>query len=501
MNPSELESSILRMLDGELSSEEAAALEAELLENVDARETYRELARVHSILETRHKAQAFVQQSGIVPVERVMSLQRKRIVKLALGAAAVITLASAVFLSLLRVPPTPLANFRVTPDSAFILTHAQPEDGETLDGQVLAAGSSLRLSKGTLESVFESGVRVVVEAPCSLRILRNDRVALDEGVAWFEVPPGAEGFTVDTPNLTVVDLGTAFGIDASMAGHNEVHVTRGAVEVTSRVEGGDTESLQEGEARRVDEHGKLQEIDADAAKFSTTLPALKGLVGHWEFETQSDGLTPDSSGNGHSGRLEGNATIVTDAERGNVLSVSGFRSSGDGVDIDSVREIPTLLVHRGATLTAWIRRNPDSSAGFRYGYILALGASENSPVMSLGISKSSRLVVGYVEGDGGQDQVQVTGDTAVPDGAWTHVAITYDRANNEAITYVNGLAQGSPTDISIVGDGALDWRHGSIGRCLDHFERDDRFFGGLIDDVRIYDRPLPAEDIQMLIKE
>lgn len=56
---------------------------------------------------------------------------------------------------------------------------------------------------------------MVVEAPCDLRLLAKDRVALGEGAAWFEVSAEAVGFSVETQQLTVIDLGTAFGIDAS----------------------------------------------------------------------------------------------------------------------------------------------------------------------------------------------------------------------------------------------------------------------------------------------
>ncbi len=503
MNPSDLESKILQMLDGELPAGEVAALEVELLANAGSRGSYQELVRLHSTLEVRHESRATIAHTKIVPIERIMARQRQRIVKVALGATAAIVLVSVIVLSLLKVPDAPIASFRTSPGSLFTITHEVADGEEAPVGQELAVGSRLRLQRGTLEGVFKSGVRVVVEAPCDLRVLAGDRVALDEGVAWFEVPAKAIGFSVETPQLTVIDLGTAFGIYAIAGEGHEVHVTRGAVEVTSHVEVGEAQTLQEGEARRVDALGELHEITFNVDGFTVALSECDGLVGHWEFETHSVGLTPDSSGNGHSGRLQGSAEIVTDQERGNVISLSGLRSKGDAVDIDLIREIPTLLAHRGATLTAWIKRNSDDSAGHWFGYIVGLGASGDIPVVSLGISDASGFVTGFIEGETegeaeDSDQVMVVGDTAVVDGVWTHVAITYDRVNNEAITYVDGAAQGSPTDITIVGDGALDWSFGKIGKTTDLSDRDDRFFGGLIDDVRLYDRPLGSDEIHAL---
>ena len=141
------------------------------------------------------------------------------------------------------------------------------------------------------------------------------------------------------------------------------------------------------------------------------------------------------------------------------------------------------------------------SGGHKYGYIVAVGASGDIPVMSLGINDDTRFVTGFIEGDAeGDDQIMVVGDNTVEGGVWTHVAITYDRVNNEAITYVNGVAQGSPTDISIVDDSALDWSMGLIGRTPDIFDIDDRYFGGLIDDVCIYDRPLKSNEIRALAR-
>ena len=354
--------------------------------------------------------------------------------------------------------------------------------------------------EGLLESEFVNGVRFVIEAPCVLRVLADNRVAVDEGSAWFEVPKEAIGFTVETKELIVVDLGTSFGVDsAPSTGHDEVHVTQGAVEVTLKAKD-ISETLREGEARKINDLGLLEEIKVDSKRFINALPVNEGLVGRWEFDdNSSNSYTRDSSGNGHTGKLGGNATIIEDPVRGKVLSLSGLASSNDMVDIDAVKNIPDLLAHRGVTLSAWIKRNKDASAGGHFGYIISLGASGDNPVMSLGIA-SSRLVTGYVEGDGGKDQVRVSGDTPVNNGEWTHIAITYDRVKKQAITYVNGVAQASPKDISLAGDSALDWSFALIGRTPDITDQNRRFFGGLIDDVRIYDRPLSPKQITELMK-
>jgi len=497
MIPPEFTAQIQRMLDGDLTVGELATLEAELLGNAESREVFRRMAWLHSDLEIVHSGRKAIADAGIVPIDRIMTRQRKRIVRVALGLAAVITLISVLILSLYRIPEVPLASFRTSPGADFTIIREGGDDVPQL--QELTEDSRLKLRTGRVEANFSSGVRLVIEAPCDLQVLAKDRVSISEGVAWFEVPSAAKGFTVETAALTVVDLGTAFGVDAAADGRHEVHVTRGVVEVTALFEGGETQTLKEGEARRVDEQGGMHTIEFDAGRFPTTLASSKGLVGHWEFESAPKGLTPDSSGNGHLGRFEGGAEIVSDPERGQVLRLRGAGAQQGWVDIDSVTPIPNLLPHRGLTLAAWIKRNPRSSTEQNFEFVIGLGQEQDYPIATLSVDRG--VVNGFIEGDGGSDQVRVTGKRAVTDGVWTHIAITYDRGKNEALAYVNGVAQASPEDISVVGDGELDWSAGVIGRSLRLLRpNEQRYFGGLIDDVRIYDRPLDPKEIAELTK-
>ena len=506
MIPPELTAQIQRMLDGELSAGELATLEAELLANAEAREVFRRLAWLHSDLEFVHLGKKGVGDAGIVPIDRIIARQRKRVAKVSLGLAAAILLIAALVFSLKSIPEVPIATFRTSPGADFIMTLGNADD-EGPQIQELTAGTRLNLRTGRLEGNFRSGVRVVIEAPCELRVLAMERVAIIDGSAWFEVPPAAKGFTVETEAFTVVDLGTAFGIDAAGDHQHEVHVARGVVEVSSRVEGGQTAVLKEGEARRIDGQGKLRTIDFDAERFPTNLPPAEGLVGHWEFNSARNGLVPDSSGNGHLGLLRGEAEIVRDPERGDVLRLGGPTGGAGRVDLDAVTPIPDLLAHRGLTLALWVKREPYTAGrspdptlgpGDLVG-ALSLGVGGDHPIASIGVNNTGGLT-GFIEGDGDADQVHLrSADGLVADGVWTHLAVTFDRGSDVAKYYVNGVQVGGSFDISAVGDGTLDWNGANVGTMAapGHPNWD---FLGKIDDARIYDRPLLPEEIAELAR-
>lgn len=93
------------------------------------------------------------------------------------------------------------------------------------------------LESGVVELSFVSGAKAAIEGPADLKITRRNGMELRSGKMSAEVPPPARGFTVRTPNGTIVDLGTRFGINAKGAEASEVDVFEGKVQVT---QGADT---------------------------------------------------------------------------------------------------------------------------------------------------------------------------------------------------------------------------------------------------------------------
>ena len=120
------------------------------------------------------------------------------------------------------------------PPAVLTATAAATLDGGSAappPGTSLAAGQTLHLSGGSVELTFASGAVVVVDAPAQVRVVDRGTLALDAGAVAAHVPPAARGFRVNSPGLSVVDLGTNFGVrtldDGAAA---EVHVFTGTVE-------------------------------------------------------------------------------------------------------------------------------------------------------------------------------------------------------------------------------------------------------------------------------
>ena len=119
-------------------------------------------------------------------------------------------------------------------------------------GQMLGGGW-LRLRSGTAQVEFLSGAWLLVVGPAELRLDAPDAAFLQRGKASAHVPGVAHGFTLSSPEMKVVDLGTAFGIDISPGRAPEVHVFDGAVSVTRAKD--PARLLESGQALRLERDG------------------------------------------------------------------------------------------------------------------------------------------------------------------------------------------------------------------------------------------------------
>lgn len=107
----------------------------------------------------------------------------------------------------------------------------------TAEGSHVPAGK-LELVEGLATILFDSGAEISLEAPATLEILDRMNARLVSGTLVADVPPSAIGFTIDTKDAKVVDLGTRFGLSTNDEGKYLVQVIEGLVEVEHKGEEG-----------------------------------------------------------------------------------------------------------------------------------------------------------------------------------------------------------------------------------------------------------------------
>jgi hypothetical protein len=119
----------------------------------------------------------------------------------------------------------------------------------------------LQIESGNLTLRFRSGATVVFRGASSMRIESDMLVRLDRGQATAQVPHWARGFTIETADVEVVDLGTQFGVMASGDGATDVVIFEGEVDLKPTGGRGNVQKrLIQGQAARVASNGAINRI-------------------------------------------------------------------------------------------------------------------------------------------------------------------------------------------------------------------------------------------------
>jgi hypothetical protein len=229
------------------------------------------------------------------------------------------------------------------------------------------------------------------------------------------------------------------------------------------------------------------------------------LVAHWRLDNDAK----DSAGDNH-GVLEGGASIVADAQRGNVLSLDGVD------DLVSIPDSADFDITADFTVAFWIKlpETFDSSSATCLPPIGMFGSNDYQMLFTLvGAGYTSGIPADMMPPQGSmvfkvEDKSSglamlyaSTATTLWEADTWYHVTGVYNDADVTGYIYVDGELQGS-TMTQDSTSALLENVNApiEIGRCqLEQLGGSVNYFHGRIDDVRIYSRALSEDDIHELI--
>lgn len=214
-----LESLIHAQLDGEITPEQHARLDALLREDWQARRLYLELAD----LQARLLQQPQIGTGRLPQDEKPPGPPRWKKFLPALAAAAVITVAFIMW---------PRESTHAEATSSGVAMLSQMLDAEfaqtTLrSGDTLAPGT-IKLMKGLAQIEFFSGATALIEGGAEIEVISAWEARCVSGRVRVHVPPAAKGFLMHAPGMKLEDLGTEFALNVR-GGASTVHVFEGEV--------------------------------------------------------------------------------------------------------------------------------------------------------------------------------------------------------------------------------------------------------------------------------
>lgn len=210
-----------------------------------------------------------------------------------------------------------------------------------------------------------------------------------------------------------------------------------------------------------------------------------GLVGHWTFDGPTmgwkNGTTTDQSGNGNTGTLV-NMSTTTSPTIGKIGQALQFNGSSSYVSIPASA---TLNASSDVTTTAWVYLTSKIAGALGNNIFSKRGGSTNYQFWIRGDGSSpvaNQPVLASWNGS-----TNVYGTTALSLNKWYFVAMVHSASS--VTFYINGVADGTQSQTiggTLSSQAYIGWDTATV------------YFAGKMDDVRVYNRSLSAQEIQQL---
>ena len=200
-----------------------------------------------------------------------------------------------------------------------------------------------------------------------------------------------------------------------------------------------------------------------------------GLVGYWKLDDEGTGTVLDYSGNDRHGTINGSPQFVPG------LFGQAMEFTGDP-DYINIGDYKGLLGGHAFSIAAWIKTSAN-------GEIVGWGNNSSTERVEFRINEY-RLRVEHPNNR--------QGNTVVSDNQWHHVALTVQENSTMSYPQVILYVDGEDDTISGTNSNAFNIVENfdlAIGR---RYNNNNRWFIGLMDEVRVYDRALSAEEVSNL---
>ncbi len=416
-------------------------------------------------------------------------------------------------------------------------------DAEWANGRLLRDGDVLSneefsLRAGIAEIEFFCGASLIVEGPASFQIQSDWSVDVARGNIRANVPPVAQGFTVNAAGSQIVDLGTEFAVNVE-GDAASIQVIDGEVAIHGgehdgkHLFTGETESLGRHGARLVPPELRTSEqLDLSrAAAIAQASARWKSLVAKWSKDSRTIAYYPigafgdehfDSSRlvpnfaereAGHDGQLVG----PVEKQTGRFNQRSGgleFERPGSRVRTRIDGEFSAF------TFACWVRID---SLPNRYNALFMGDGYENGEphwqirddgcLMFSVMVDDTQDIRTYNERE--QRMVQQAGLHRVyysepfwdvtKAGQWFHLASVYSPATRQVFHYANGQEIGSDEIPDKFFRKHLSIGAGEIGNWGQPFRKSPWFsvrnLNGTIDELLICDAALSTDEIAELYKQ
>ncbi|MFF7531606.1 family 43 glycosylhydrolase [Streptomyces bobili] len=214
------------------------------------------------------------------------------------------------------------------------------------------------------------------------------------------------------------------------------------------------------------------------------------LLLRYGFDETGGSIARDSSGHGYHG------TYVRTPDFGTGVDGGSFKMSGGSSSSDSPYvKIPNGVL-KGATAVT-VSTYVKWKGGDNFQWLFGLGPDSDKYLFATPSNGGGKLFSAITKATWSGEK-QMIGGSKLTAGEWKHVTVTLDGATETAVLYVDGAEAARVSGVTVkpseLYDSAKD-HSGYIGRSM---YSPDPYFGGEVDDFRIYNRALtPAEVLEL----